>query len=146
MRNEMIGLLNKQDAIFEIKKEVQVHRARTGMDYKLADILTVDDLKRVRDLTGKDIMFLMDEGYTDGQIVKVIKEYGRRKNRTFMVSDEMMVGIMDKGASPELIKAIKNKNRQELIAVYAIITVVTMVFFGVTIGVMGGVCKLVSLL
>ena len=116
------------------------------MDYKLADILTVDDLKRVRDLTGKDIMFLMDEGYTDGQIVKVIKEYGRRKNRTFMVSDEMMVGIMDKGASPELIKAIKNKNRQELIAVYAIITVVTMVFFGVTIGVMGGVCKLVSLL
>lgn len=71
MRNEILALLNKKKAD-NVKKTVCEHRAHTGGDYKLADILTVDDLKEVEEWTGENILFLFREGYNNEQIIQII--------------------------------------------------------------------------
>ncbi len=123
MRNKILALLNKKKAD-NVKKTVCEHRAHTGGDYKLADILKVDDFKDIIFLNGEDILFLMDEGYTDGQIIDIIRMLGANKKMSAVyVCKKYIILIANKGASPELVKVIKYRRWRDSSTIGLIILV-----------------------
>ncbi len=72
LREKFIAFTQVSEGARRLENAVKIHREKTGMDYKLADILTVDDLKRVKEWTGENILFLLREGYNNEQIIQII--------------------------------------------------------------------------